>query len=101
MSKERLIHRSRDVTDLFDVTLAQARQVIDDLILDHGEDARLDVDTRSYAYESSVYGAVYLRYQTPETPRERERRREREKLLLDQRREEYERLRREFESENQ
>lgn len=76
MSKERLIHRSRDVTELFEVTLSEARQVIDDLIREYGAGARLDVDTRSDPYDSSVYGVVYLRYRTPETPLEREKRQE-------------------------
>ncbi len=95
--ERRTIRREKDVTGRFSyLSLKKVRTVVDELIDEYGEDARLDFELRCDPYVPGPSAAAVVSYNTPETDEEMNTRIRREKQAEQERKRQYEKLKKEF-----
>ena len=100
MSSERKkIMREIDVSSHFNyASLKAVKTAVDELIAEYGEDAVLDVELRYMPYDPDPSASVVVSYKTPETDEEMQTRIRREKNAKQERKMQYETLKKEFEN---
>ena len=100
MSSERKkIMREIDVSSHFNyASLKAVKTAVDELIAEHGEGAKLDLQLLYQRYDPDPIPSAILTYMSPETDEEMQTRIRREKNAKQERKMQYETLKKEFEN---